>query len=55
MIPADSIPDSDGYKAPQDGFIDGIVFDGTQPNAYLAQFDIGLKQGQTVSASGVEG
>ncbi|MFK7917601.1 MAG: CmpA/NrtA family ABC transporter substrate-binding protein [Ilumatobacter sp.] len=55
VIPAESIPDTDGYKAPQDGFIDGITFDGTAPNAYLDEFDIGLKQGQTVSESGVDG
>lgn len=32
-----------GYRAPDAGFIDGITFDGRQPNAYLAQFPIGLK------------
>jgi len=35
-----------GYKPPQAGFIDGIVYDGTQPNAYIDQFSIGLKTGQ---------
>ncbi|MDK2776366.1 MAG: ABC transporter substrate-binding protein [Pseudomonadota bacterium] len=32
-----------GFKAPQTQFIDGITYDGTQPNAYLKKFSIGLK------------
>ncbi|MGF1547125.1 MAG: CmpA/NrtA family ABC transporter substrate-binding protein [Thiotrichales bacterium] len=32
-----------GYKPPQSEFIDGVTYDGTQPNAYLEQFKIGLK------------
>lgn len=36
-----------GYKPAQSEFIDGVVFDGTKPNAYLESFDIGLK-GDTV-------
>ena len=32
-----------GFKQPQTHFIDNIVYDGTQPNAYLEKFDIGLK------------
>ncbi len=55
VIPADSVPDTDGFKAPQDGFIDDLTFDGSAPNAYLDQFDIGLKQGQTVTDAGVQG
>ncbi len=35
--------DTDGYRAPQDGFIDGIVYDGRAPNAYLDSLPIGLK------------
>ena len=42
MAPAD-VPKTDGYKAADNGFIDGIAFDGRQPNAYLKQFPIGLK------------
>jgi len=45
-VTADEFPDfasEDGYRAPQTEFIDGITFDGTQPNAYLEQFKIGLK------------
>jgi len=52
-IPADSIPETDGFKGQQSGFIDSIVYDGKAPNAYLAKFPIGLKKGQKVTASGV--
>ncbi|MEL7155964.1 MAG: CmpA/NrtA family ABC transporter substrate-binding protein, partial [Actinomycetota bacterium] len=54
-IPPDSVPETDGYRGEQDDFIDGIVFDGSKPNDYLESLPIGLKAGQTVSASGVEG
>jgi len=54
VIPVDSIPDSDGFKEEQTGFIDGFTYDGKSPNAYLAKFAIGLKQGQKVTASGVK-
>lgn len=36
-----------GFKPAQSEFIDGVTYDGTQPNAYLEAFDIGLK-GDTV-------
>ncbi len=42
----EEFPDFDnetGFRPPQDEFIDDITFDGTQPNAYLKQFPIGLK------------
>jgi nitrate/nitrite transport system substrate-binding protein len=55
VIPADSVPDTDGYRGEQSGFIDGITYDGKKPNAYLAKFKIGLKQGQRVTAAGVSG
>ncbi|MCV6639310.1 CmpA/NrtA family ABC transporter substrate-binding protein [Candidatus Albibeggiatoa sp. nov. NOAA] len=32
-----------GFRAPQTEFIDNITFDGTKPNEYLEQFEIGLK------------
>tara|TARA_R110000744_G_scaffold72811_5_gene146006 strand:+ start:1057 stop:2457 length:1401 start_codon:yes stop_codon:yes gene_type:complete len=32
-----------GFKKPQTHFIDNIVYDGSQPNAYLEKFEIGLK------------
>ena len=48
-IKAEEIPwDSDGFREPQAGFIDGIVYDGQKPNDYLARFPIGLKGADTV-------
>ncbi len=38
----------DGFKGPQDGFIDGIVYDGRKPNEYLTKFKIGLKNADAV-------
>ena len=32
-----------GFRSPQKHFIDNIVYDGSQPNAYLEKFSIGLK------------
>lgn len=55
VIPAEALPETDGFKAEQSGFIDGITYNGKQPNAYLAKFTIGLKAGQTVTAAGVTG
>jgi len=46
---------TDGYRAPQSEFIDGITFDGHAPNAYLEQFPIGLKGDQKVVGAGVQG
>ena len=46
---------TDGYKAPQSEFIDGVTYDGRAPNAYLEQFPIGLKGDQKVVGSAVEG
>ena len=40
--------DTDGFKAPQSEFIDGITFNGKEPNAYLANFPIGLKADEIV-------
>jgi len=53
VIPKDSIPETDGYKGEQSGFIDGITYDGKQPNGYLAKFSIGLKTGEKVTATGI--
>ena len=53
-IKAADVPETDGFRGAQSGFIDGITYDGKQPNAYLAKFKIGLKQGQRVSAAGVQ-
>lgn len=54
LIPAGSIPETDGFKGEQTGFIDGVIYDGKKPNAYLAKFNIGLKKGQKVTAAGVK-
>ena len=53
VIPEAAVPETDGFRAPQDDFIDGVAFDGRTPNAYLASFTIGLKQGQSVTPQGV--
>ncbi|MGR9014162.1 MAG: CmpA/NrtA family ABC transporter substrate-binding protein [Gammaproteobacteria bacterium] len=45
-FPADN---ETGFKAPTGDFIDGIVYDGSKPNDYLAKFAIGLKGKQTVA------
>ena len=38
----DEVPfGTDGYRAPTENTIDGVVFDGKQPTAYLSSFDIG--------------
>ncbi|MCU7843350.1 MAG: ABC transporter substrate-binding protein [Candidatus Thiodiazotropha sp. (ex Monitilora ramsayi)] len=45
-LTADEFPDfgkETGYRPPQTEFIDGVTFDGTQPNAYIDSFAIGLK------------
>ena len=48
LVKAKDFPlDSDGYRAPQQHFIDNIVYDGRQPNAYLEKFSIGLQGGST--------
>ena len=47
--------DSDGYRAPQSEFIDGVTYDGRKPNEYLKLFPIGLKGDQTVQGADVSG
>jgi len=45
-LKAEEFPDfatETGFRPPVSEFIDGITFDGTQPNAYLEKFPIGLK------------
>jgi nitrate/nitrite transport system substrate-binding protein len=41
---------TDGYRAPQSDFIDGIAFDGRKPNAYIESLPIGLKGADRPSA-----
>jgi len=45
--------DTDGYKAPTSAFIDGIEYNGKQPNAYIDSLTIGLKAKQRVGDSDV--
>ena len=48
---AEDFPDfanESGYRPPQGEFIDQVLYDGTKPNDYLAQFPIGLKGSDTV-------
>ena len=45
--------DADGYKAPSADFIDGVTYDGTQPNAYIDSLTLGLKGSQTVADGAV--
>ncbi|MEZ5716552.1 MAG: CmpA/NrtA family ABC transporter substrate-binding protein [Paracoccaceae bacterium] len=49
--------DSDGYKAatPAADIIDGIPYDARQPNAYLDSLPIGLKSGQKVVGTEIQG
>ena len=41
--------DSDGFKPANAEFIDGVEYDGRQPNTYLRQFPIGLKNDDDAS------
>lgn len=42
-LTADEIPDTDGFKAPDANFIDGIEYDGRDPVGYLKKLKVGLK------------
>ncbi|MGP0170977.1 CmpA/NrtA family ABC transporter substrate-binding protein [Pseudomonas sp. NCHU5208] len=47
--PSDFPPaDEDGFREPLADTIDGVVYDGHKPNAYLEQFSIGLKGDSTL-------
>lgn len=49
LAKAEDFPDfatESGYKPATSDFIDGMTYDGTQPNAYIEGFEIGLKQGE---------
>ena len=46
----DEVPETDGYKAPTDEFIDGVVYDGKKPNDYLARFKVGFQSTPDVAA-----
>ena len=47
--------DTDGYRPVTDKFIDGVAYNGREPNAYLKEFPVGLKGDETVNESGVVG
>lgn len=55
VIPSSAVPQTDGFKPVDSGFIDGIPYDGHKPNDYIQSLKIGLKKGQKVTASGVTG
>ena len=40
QLAASDVPATDGYGPPDDGFIDGVVYDGKKPNAYLQSLAI---------------
>ncbi|HEY0945209.1 MAG TPA: CmpA/NrtA family ABC transporter substrate-binding protein [Opitutaceae bacterium] len=42
-LDAGDVPETDGFKPADSGFIDGVSYDGRTPNAYLRQFAIGCK------------
>lgn len=44
-LDASEVPETDGFKPPDDGFIDGLVYDGRKPNEYLSKFSIGNQGG----------
>lgn len=51
LVEAKDFPDfasEDGYRPPEKEFIDGMVYDGRHPNAYIKQFPIGLKPEQVL-------
>jgi nitrate/nitrite transport system substrate-binding protein len=41
-LAAADVPTTDGYKPPDDHFIDGVTYDGRKPNEYLGKFAIGI-------------
>lgn len=48
---------TDGYREPTPAgdIIDGVAYDGRQPNAYIDSLPIGLKGGQTVDGTEIRG
>lgn len=39
----EDIPETDGFKKPTGDFIDGVIYDGKDPNGYLRKFEVGIK------------
>ncbi len=54
-LAASEVPDTDGYKPATDEFIDGVTYDGREPNEYLARFAIGNQATAVSAASKTEG
>jgi len=51
LIKASEFPDftnETGFRKPQTHFIDDLVYDGNQPNAYINKFSIGLKNADKI-------
>lgn len=46
--------DSDGYRAPWKSKLDGVEYDGRQPNAYVEKFAIGLKGTQKLENGSIK-
>ena len=44
VLAASDVPQTDGYAPPDAGFIDGVVYDGRKPNAYLKSLAISRAQ-----------
>ena len=42
-LKAEEVPQTDGFKPEDSGFIDGIAYDGKKPNEYLKKLKIGIK------------
>jgi nitrate/nitrite transport system substrate-binding protein len=51
---AKGFPDTQGFRIYDKQAIDGVVYDATKPNAYIASLKIGLKAGQKVTPEGVK-
>ena len=50
-LEASEVPETNGYKPPDSGFIDGTVYDGRKPNEYLTKFEIGNQSGRASPAT----
>jgi nitrate/nitrite transport system substrate-binding protein len=47
--------ETDGFRAPTAEFIDGVTYDGRQPNAYIDSFKVGLKGKQKIEGNKIIG
>ncbi len=51
---AKGFPDTQGFRIYDKKANDGVTYDATKPNAYIASLKIGLKAGQKVTPEGVK-